>query len=168
MAGPNVTVQPDDVERSLLALLAEAFEGSRGQPTNFVDDEPNRGLLGIVEGVSAADASQKPLAGEHTIAAHIAHLSFGFDTTIRWLNGERWKIDWNESWQMDQVGEEQWHQLRDTLRSRYIQMSELIRATHAWNSENLCGIAGQIAHAAYHLGAIRQIAREIRSDSRIA
>jgi hypothetical protein len=64
-------------------------------------------------------ASERPMPGQTTIAAHVDHVHFGFSILNRWAAGEAnpWDgADWNGSWRRTMVNEDQWRTLRDSLR----------------------------------------------------
>lgn len=49
-----------------------------------------------------------------------------------------------------------WARLQEELRSRYRDLREAFKSHAAGSVESLGATVGTIAHAAYHLGAIRQ------------
>ena len=51
--------------------------------------------------------------------------------------------------------------VRADLRARYEQLRRTIRAQVAWGDDAIGDVMAILAHTAYHLGAIRQIARAV-------
>lgn len=147
------------VLRAVMPILAEAYAGPADpRSTNFVNNEPDCGVFGTLDGLSAQQASTPPAPGRPTAAAHAEHLRFSLDVSTRWLRGDHAKADWPSSWAVQSVDEEEWMRLRERLRDEYAQFLELIDARATIDEELLAGIVGTVAHAAYHLGALRQVA----------
>lgn len=145
--------------RAVMPVLAEAYAGPADpRSTHFVNNAPDCGVFGTLDTLSAAQASTPPAPGHSTAAAHAEHLRFSLDVSTRWLRGNHVKADWPSSWAVQSVDEEGWLRLRERLRDEYAQFLELIDARPEVDEELLTGIVGTVAHAAYHLGALRQIA----------
>ncbi|HEX6039163.1 DinB family protein [Longimicrobium sp.] len=156
------------VLRAVMPILAEAYAGPADpRSTNFVNNAPDCGVFGTLDGLSAAQASTPPAPGRSTAAAHAEHLRFSLDVSNRWLRGDDPKAHWPSSWAVQTVDEEGWMRLRERLRDEYAQFLELIDARAEMDEELLGGIVGTVAHAAYHLGALRQVA-ELVSQSATA
>jgi hypothetical protein len=154
----------ETVLRSLLMVLDEAYEGPvdpRG--TWFVNNALYSGVLGSLGDLSAADASRAPIPGARSIAAHAHHLRFSLDVSTRFLRGEAPAADWNESWAVETVDEPAWSELREGMESDYRALRAVVEARGEWDDLGLAGAVGAIAHAAYHLGAIRQLAFAARA-----
>ena len=149
----------ETVLRSLLMVLDEAYEGPADpRGTWFTNNALDSGILGTLREVSAADASRAPFPGARSIAAHANHVRFGLDVSTRWLRGETPDADWNESWAVETVDEPAWSALREGIESGFRELRAVVEARGEWDDLRLAGAAGAIAHAAYHLGAIRQLA----------
>jgi hypothetical protein len=147
------------VLRAVMPILAEAFAGPADpNSTQFLNNEPDCGVFGTLDGLSAAQASTPPAPGRSTAAAHAEHLRFSLDVSTRWLRGDHAKADWPSSWAVQSVDEEGWMRLRERLRDEYAQFLELLDARPEMDEELLGGIVATVAHAAYHLGALRQAA----------
>ena len=146
------------VLRAVMPILAEAFAGPADpRSTNFVNNEPDCGVFGTLDRLSTAEASTPPAPGRPTAAAHAEHLRFSLDVGTRWLRGEHTHADWRGSWAVHSVDDAEWIRLRERLRDEYAQFLELIDARLDMDEELLAGIVGTVAHAAYHLGALRQV-----------
>jgi DinB family protein len=147
---------------SLLDLLAEAFEGPRDTRfTWFVNNEPDCGVFGTLAAFTAEQASRAPGPGRPSAAAHAGHLLFSLDVGIRWLRGERVKVDWRESWARAVVDEAEWEALQADLRRKYDALRGTILQRDDWEARSLTGVGAAVAHSAYHLGALRQVAQEV-------
>jgi hypothetical protein len=150
---------PEPIRRTLVTLLRELVDGPPGEAA-YMLNVGDCGLLGSLDGLTAEAASARP-NGRSSVAAHVDHLRYGLSLLNRWVGGERnpWAAaDWSESWKRVRVSDDEWTALRADLR----------REAHAWmdgagrdrsvDDIALAGMIGSVAHLAYHLGAIRQLA----------
>jgi hypothetical protein len=138
----------------LLRVLQEAFEGPKQKWSYFTDNDPKAGLLGTLEPIGAETASQ--VVGGDSIASHVHHLIFGLDVSTGWIKGDRNPRNWRESWSVSSVDDAGWSKLLTDLREGYDRLRSAIQ-TSGGDDEQAAGSAiAALAHAAYHLGAIRQ------------
>jgi hypothetical protein len=162
----DIGMSENSIQRSALteAALALYDEGYLGPPepkgTWFTDNEPNCGLLGTIESLSAARASE-PLSGGDplTLASHVDHVRFALNLANRAAKGEHPYKDakWARSWDTRKVGDAEWVALVGALRKEYADFRLVLAAGKAWDDPQfLTGALGLIAHGAWHLGAIRQ------------
>lgn len=84
------------------------------------------------------------------------HEVFALEAATAWIRGDRTPRKWRESWRVSAVDEPAWTRLREDLRREYTELSGAIERHAASGEEAMGGAIGAIAHAAYHLGAIRQ------------
>ena len=165
---PNPETMPDlpldTVKRALLQVLREGFEGPASpRGTWFVENAPDSGIFGTLDALSAEEASRAPAPGRPSAAAHAEHLRFSLDAILRFLNGEMPELDWPSSWRAQVVNAEEWSALREALRARYGEVKAFVKALEEADELRLAAVAGTAAHAAYHLGAIRQVAPVVRN-----
>lgn len=137
-------------------LLRETFEGSpEGQPSAYLD----RGV-GIFSTLAETSGS---IASRHhhgtTIAAHTEHAKFYLDRLCEFINGRRDPVNWEDSWLIETVDEEEWKALQLSVRKAYENTLNCLAETRDWNEMQVGMAMGLIAHTAYHLGAIRQMAK---------
>jgi hypothetical protein len=144
-----------EVFESTLTLLRETFEGAQGASTYYVDNAPGSGFFGTLEKVDARRASSPISKSGATIAGHAYHAGFHLDMTSAWIRGDRADRDWSESWTVKAVEDAEWRRLRQSLRRQYEELVRAIESEPAAIGESLPTTLGAIAHAAYHLGAIR-------------
>lgn len=137
-------------------LLREAFEGPPGPWTYFTDTAPGHGVFATLGGLTAVEASETGGPGGSTIAGHVHHLSASLGLTMRGLRGEVVSRDRSKSWTVSAVDAAQWTELQTGLRRAYDTLRVAIETHAEWDEETLGTAFGAIAHAAYHLGAIRQ------------
>lgn len=109
------------------------------------------GLLPTLARLSSEQASQD-IHGA-SIAGHARHAAFHMEVTLRWAAGERGPFDWQGSFLPAAVSTQQWQEVQGRLQAAYtaLQQAELS------NSD----LAASLAHAAYHLGAVRQMMKVV-------
>jgi hypothetical protein len=137
-------------------MLREAFEGPPGPWTYFTDTAPGTGVFATLGALSAQQASHTGGPGGTTIAGHVHHLSSSLALTVMALRGEPGSRDRGKSWTVSQVDAAEWSHLQASLRRAYDTLRVTIETHTVWDEETLGTTFGAIAHAAYHLGAIRQ------------
>ena len=147
-------ISTDVVIHQLLALLAEAFNGPAQKWSYFTDHGAEAGLLGTLARFTAADASR--VWNGSTIAAHANHVRFALAASAAWIAGDRSSRDWSESWNVSTVDEAAWRLLQEEIRAGHRDLRRAIESHAASNAESMGGALAAVAHAAYHLGAIRQ------------
>ncbi|HEX5872288.1 MAG TPA: DinB family protein [Longimicrobium sp.] len=158
----------ETVLRAVLPILSEAFAGPADpRSTHFVNNQPDCGLLGTLDGLTAEQASTPVEEDGATAAAQAEHVRFSLDVSTRWMQGDRAKADWARSWDVREVDDDAWTELRDQLRRAY---EAFVVTVHQqpMDAELLEGVVATVAHAAYHLGALRQIARHARAEAAAA
>ena len=146
------------ISSSLVALANELAHGTA--PTGgFVLNSKDVGFVASLDQLSAAQASASAHGGA-TIAAHADHVAYGLSLINRWSAGEAnpWATaDWSKSWKRTTVTDAEWKAVRDELRTQARGFVEVLKKPREVGDLELNGLIGNIAHLAYHLGAIRQI-----------
>jgi hypothetical protein len=139
-------------------FLEEVYDGPKHEYTWFINNSPDSGLLGTIENMDSDEASTQITKNGTTIAAHIEHLRWTLEKTNSYLRGEKPAMIWSESWLVRKVNETEWETLIQQLRREYIVLEESVKKVKWASDEQLKEVLALIPHAAYHLGAIRQIA----------
>jgi hypothetical protein len=153
-----------EVSPVLAGLFSELVNGANNPGGAFVLNSGDIGLLRSLQNLSAADASRS-VDGGATIAAHVQHVRFGLSLMNRWgtEGGDPFSdAKWDEAWKVAAVDTAQWHEIRGGLESEAERWLETLRAPREATPVELSGMVASIAHLAYHLGAIRQIAKTAR------
>jgi hypothetical protein len=149
----------------LTTLFSELVDGATGDAGGaFVLNSGDIGLLRSLDKLSAESASRSANDGA-TIAAHARHLEFGLGLMNRWAaEGGNPFADakWDEAWKTNRVDDETWQEIRRGLRQQTQTWLENLGRPREVSAAELTGMVGSIAHLAYHLGAIRQISKEMR------
>lgn len=154
----------DVLASALVTLFAELTEGAHKPGGAFIVNSGDIGLLGSLDKLSAADAS-RGIQGGATAAAHARHLQYGLSLMNRWARegGNPFaNAMWDEAWKTSRVTDAEWAEIRDSLRHEIAQWKEALGTPREAAGAELCGLIGSVAHLAYHLGAVRQIAAGAR------
>lgn len=157
------TLPRDVVMKAVGMVLAEGYEGPQDpRGTWFVNNSPDAGFLPTLDALLAEEASRAPRAGGSTVAAHAGHLRFSLEVSRRWVSGERGPFDWSRSWAVRQVDDAAWAELRAGIRQEYEAFRRALDEAGELDFLTFGGIIGAVAHAAYHLGAVKQMVLELR------
>ncbi len=158
----------DHIFRGALSkLLTEVFNGPPGAEA-FILNQKDPGLIRQMEALSAEQASTRPMPGQTTIAAHVDHVLYGVSLLNRWAKGEANPFadaDWSVSWKRTTVDEAGWKDLCSRLRTAVTEWQEAVATRTDWIDLTASGAIGSCAHAAYHLGAIRQILAAMNANT---
>jgi hypothetical protein len=143
---------------SIAYLLRETFEGSpEGLPSAYLDR--GIGIFTTLDELSAADASRESTGT--TIAAQTEHAKFYLDRLCEFMSGRTERVNWEDSWLIETVNDAEWDALRQTVRKSYENLLRCLASVDEWTEDRTGMAIGMVAHTAYHLGAIRQIAKSV-------
>jgi hypothetical protein len=147
---------------SLTTVFDELVEGASPQSA-YMLNQGDPGLLRSLERLTANDASSASQGGA-TIAAHVDHIRYGLSLMNRWAAGDKPfdDADWSTSWRRSSVTDAEWSALRSGLADEARHWRAALGRDRALESGELNVVLASIAHLAYHLGAIRQIAKGAR------
>jgi hypothetical protein len=160
------TVAAPALLNAVVYLLTEAYAGPPNPAeTWFIDNEPNCGILGVIAGLSAAEASTSAdgsgQAGS-TIAANVEHLRWSLAQFNAAIRGQSLEERWEESWKLLTVDTAAWERLRTALRVEFETLCAAFKQQEHLPEEYLTGTLAVLPHAALHLGTIRQMSARIR------
>lgn len=144
---------------TLYGLLTETFERVHGI---FLDKGTS--LFETLDGITAAQASHRTGDRCATLAAQVNHVRFYIDVLegymTQTISGE---VDWDSSWQIDAVTEEEWAGLKTSLHDSYSRVRATMESFDSWdNDHRVGGAVAIVVHTAHHLGEIRQMLCAIR------
>ena len=157
-------MRTDEIHTSLTTLFSELVDGAHKPGGAFILNSGDAGLLASLDKLSAADASRS-VAGGATIAAHAQHLRYGLGLMNRWAaEGGNPFADarWDEAWKISTVNDAEWAEIVAGLRNESHRWLDALGDTRDVSPIELNGMIGSVAHLAYHIGAIRQIAAGAR------
>jgi hypothetical protein len=155
-------MQTTDISPALTRLFSELIDGAGRGAGAFILNSGDGGLLRSLDKLSAAEASRSVNDGA-TIAAHAQHLRYGLSLMNRWATagGDPFAdATWDEAWKTAGVDAPAWAEIRSGLREEATRWLTALGARRDVSEVELTGILASIAHLAYHLGAIRQIAKD--------
>lgn len=149
------------ITAEILDLFDETFENVHGY---YLDKGTS--LFEQLAHISSSNASASTKASDFTIAGHVKHVSFYIKTLIGYMNGEiTGRTDWEKSWTVKSVNDEEWNALKDELAGSYSLVKETIGRFTYWKDEDdFSGIISILVHTAYHLGAIGKMLEQIISE----
>lgn len=159
----NNVITQESLLEALRLLVNEAYLGPADpRGTWFVDNEANSGFVGILDRIDAVQASvERGYPENGSIAAHAYHIRFALDLVIRASRGEPAfeNAKWSDSWARSTVNLDEWDALRAELRRMVGELTATLVPGPQWaNPMMLTGSLAVVAHGAWHLGAIRQLA----------
>lgn len=149
-----------DLSATLTTLFSELVDGAHAPDGAYILNSGDAGLLKSLEKLSAADASRS-VQGGATIAAHAQHVRYGLSLMNQWAaSGGNPFADatWDAAWKIGIVNDAEWSEIRQGLRDEAHRWLGALGTPRETQPVELHGMVGSIAHLAYHLGAIRQIA----------
>jgi hypothetical protein len=153
-----------DTAQVLARLFAELVDGADDSGGAFMLNSGDVGLLRSLDHLSPTAASRS-VNGGATIAAHAQHVRYGLSLMNRWASeGGNPFADatWDEAWKVTGVDAGKWQAIRTGLREEARRWTQALGSPRDVSDVELAGMIGSIAHLAYHLGAIRQIDKDIR------
>jgi hypothetical protein len=155
-------MRTDDVAETLARLFGELADGVTDG--GFVLNTGDIGLQRSLERLSSADASRCANEGA-TIAAHAQHVRYGLSLMNQWAadGGNPFaNAKWDEAWKISAVGDAEWKEIRDGLGAEIRRWADVLKTPREVQPVELTGMVASVAHLAYHLGSMRQIAKSIR------
>ena len=159
MTSPKNSLQSTQFIEAVAYLLRETFEGSpEGQPSAYLDR--GVGFFNTIDDLSADQVSKD--YGDTTIAAQTEHAKFYLDRLCEFIGGRTERVNWEDSWLIETVNEDEWNALRSSVKKAYEGALKCLASTDSWDSSKIGMAMGLVAHTAYHLGAVRQIAKSVK------
>jgi len=140
--------------QELKVLIEETFAKHHGMFTNR-----GTSMFETLDTISAERASVLHGKDQETIAGHVFHLKFYIVVAQEYMRKTRTgHTDWDQSWVVKWVTEEEWKNLKNELQTEYQSLMSFIDSVEDWNEEDyVSGMLGILAHNAFHLGAIREL-----------
>jgi hypothetical protein len=148
----------------LAGLFSELVDGVTASAGGFVLNTGDAGLIRSLGRIPAAEAS-RAVNGGATIAAHAQHVRYGLSLMNEWAarGGNPFaNAKWDEAWKITAVDDATWDEIRNGLAEEGRRWRGALESPREVSAVELSGMAGSVAHIAYHLGAIRQIGKDAR------
>jgi hypothetical protein len=157
-----------DLIPTLIDQYRETFEGEVTKGMCWITSgPPDSALLGTLDALTPQQAFMPPTVDGRSIAAHAEHLRFTLALTLRRLHGENPTADWSKSFDLPDQTPETWTNLKRDLRQSYESVLSFLQERRLapvedWPPIHVAGLVAMTAHNAYHLSAIRQIAKVVK------
>lgn len=148
-------INGQDFVNSLNYLFKETFEGS--PPAGSIYLDRGIGVFNTIENIDAASASK--FVSTTTVASHVEHLRYYLEVLTNFMQGIVQIADWDKSWAKKEVSEDEWEELKNNLRTTYESVVTAYSGVESWDEDKMSEAMAIVVHTAYHLGAIRQIAK---------
>lgn len=147
----NKKSQDEMITEEIQNLFVETFEKVQGF---YLDKETS--LFERLNTISAEAASKTARGSDSTIAGHVEHIRFFMETIIGYNSGDiEGKTDWNKSWAVKTVDEQEWDTLKKELEKTYSLVRKNISGITYWKDEDdFSGILSILVHTAFHMGAL--------------
>lgn len=151
------------VSQSLRMLLTETMLRAPREAA-FIINHGEPGFVDTLKALSAETVSTPPGPGRKPIVSHANHVLFGWDLVNRAVRGDAHAFDnpdWDAAWKLTQVNESEWQNLLNRLEQTANSVIEAAPQRTEWDEIMLAGCFATAGHSAYHLGAIRQMLRDL-------
>lgn len=151
------------VSQSLRMLLSETMLRAPREAA-FIINHGEPGFVDTLKALSASTVSTPPGPGRKPIVSHANHVLFGWELVNRALHGDEHEfenVDWNAAWKLTQVNDSEWRDLLVRLEQTANEIIEAAPQHTECNEIMLAGCFATAGHSAYHLGAIRQMLRDL-------
>lgn len=156
MTAASSQIESREFVETVAFLLRETFEGSpEGESSAYLDR--GAGLFNTLAPIHH-EAASREFHGT-TIAAQTEHAKFYLDRLCEFINGRTERVNWEDSWLIDTVNAQEWETLREMVRVSYENTLRCLASVERWTEDEVGMAIGMVAHTAYHLGAIRQLAK---------
>jgi len=142
---------------SIKTLLIETFEGPNNEGNYFTNTNSKNGIFRTLDDISSEEASLS--INGSTIAAHSDHTRYYLWVARQAISGKNFEKNWETSWSISHVDEKKWREIKQELKDEYTTLMEELDTIDL--EEWLTNVLGIIAHSAYHLGSLRQMAKAI-------
>ena len=152
-------IRREDFTNNLFTFLVETFEGPPKSASAYLDQKA--GLFDTLEHLSAAQASHPVAEGATSIAAQVEHVRFYLDVVEQFMSGRTEKVNWEDSWCVQEVTPGMWSALKQDLKAVYTRVTKTFESIDKWEDDGVGDSLAIVVHTAYHLGAIRQMVRVV-------
>ena len=76
-------------------------------------------------------------------------------------DGRSERVNWEDSWLIETVDDKEWAALCETVNATYNHTLICLAEHGQWNESQIGMAIGLVTHTAYHLGAIRQMIKQL-------
>jgi uncharacterized damage-inducible protein DinB len=151
-----------NLKAACVEMFRETFEGTKpGQRyTHYVQGRET--VIPSIADLSSEQASREIPGSRATIGAHANHLCYYLHLFNVSNRGEEERSDWEGSWIVQKFDDSTWDDVRKRTMAEYEEASRWYRKQAQLNDDfasedQAISALANIAHAAFHLGAIRAL-----------
>jgi len=155
-----------DVKKATAVLFREVFNGVAPGESGTWFVQGSEAIFNSVAELTAEEASRRVAGQPYSIGAHTVHLLYYLEHFNGHVRGDNPTADWEGSWKRQEFSDAEWAEVGRELKAAYR------FGLTVYESEGLPADEGQwtatianIAHAAYHLGAIRALMPIVRNPA---
>ena len=138
-------------------LVSECFLGDEGT-AHFTGEGEGRAIFATLAGLDAAAASCRLSLGTNSVVAHVRHLVEAMRGSNGWAATGKFSADFDGAWEEQTATQERWRELQSELRRELEIMRGWLSDGERLTADNVHWTLSVLAHCAYHLGSIRQLA----------
>ncbi|WP_096186656.1 hypothetical protein [Evansella halocellulosilytica] len=145
------------MSESLKTLMKETCEGPSEKGSHYTSVDPDAGLFGTLRALTAQRVSEPQKMSKAPIVSHVYHTCYYLKVMNSQFTNKPMKYDDDDSWNVIEVNEEQWHEILEEFKREYDTFIEKIEVEEEWGEEKVQSALATLAHSAYHLGSLRQM-----------
>ena len=139
-------------------LFREVFEGRAPGSRGTWVIEGGESILESIRSVDCSRASKRVPGQRATIGAHVVHLTYYLSLFNAHCRGEERRPDWESSWLRQEFDLKQWREVVADAEREYAEAISCYRTGRVLTVEEGAAYAlANLAHAEFHLGAIRAL-----------
>ncbi len=152
-----------NVNESVIALMSEVLDGypEGADGTWFV--EGSEVLKATLADLSGEEASRSLGDGINSIAAHVIHLTYYLELSTDGMKKIERESNWGGSWAKQVTTDAEWEVAKQNCATKFQEFSEILSTHDLSDPDDLTYAIANLGHAAYHLGAIRQLFLIVKS-----
>ena len=146
-------------ERGVLSeLFRETFEGMAEGASGTFFLEGRESLITSCREITALQASTRVNHQRATLGAHVFHATYYLSLFNAMIRGEEVQGDWEGSWKRQAFSDEEWEDVAADLEAEYRSAKRFFdRQEEVSDKWLFADMVANIAHAAFHVGAIRAL-----------
>lgn len=142
-------------------ILYGTTTGAEG--TTFI--EGDQALIATLQSLTAEQASTQIIPNTNSVVAHLIHTNAYLQNGINSFLDQGSEIDWPATWHKQSATEDEYQSEITQLKSLAAQFSDLVGTADLSNIWVHVEANANLIHTAYHLGAIRQLASQIKAQA---
>ena len=146
------------VKEACVEIFRECFEGIAPGKSGTWFVQGNEAIFQTLQSLTPGKASLRVPNQTATLGAHAFHLCYYLSLFNATTRGEEPKADWAGSWKVQEFDDKSWTEVATRTKKEFDEAMTWYRSGTAFRSEEGAVYAvANVAHAAYHLGALRAL-----------